>query len=125
MDHGGSGTGTAASTSSTELTPFVVALCDENFVLIDAVRRTRVRTSRKDCDTSTHGISPWFREKDDNHNGGGGNGDDEEEHDTLDNNAVVAYDLILNDIDLITASRNGMLRRYTLSFSSSHTNHHY
>jgi WD40 repeat protein len=84
-------------------TPFILSPCAGDLTLIDAVRGVKARTIREGC------------------SGPGGDDEDEEEDESLDTDAIVTYALSSNDCDLITASRNNILRHYDISGSPSHS----
>lgn len=82
--------------------PFFLAPCSGDLSIIDAVRGVKVRTIREGCNVAN----------DDQ-------GDDDDE--SLDTDAIVSYALAPNDCDLITASRNNILRQYDISGSPSYS----
>lgn len=88
-------------------TPFLLAPCDGDLTLIDAIRGIKARTIRKGC-AQVKGL-------------GGDDYDEEYEDESLDADAIVAYALAPNDSDLITAGRNNILRHYDISGSPSHS----
>ena len=81
--------------------PFLLAPCAGDLTLIDAVHGIKARTIREGCASSSDV--------------------DDEEDESIDNDAIVAYALAPNDSDLITASRNNILRHYDISGSPSHS----
>jgi|AntRauTorckE5430_2_1112549.scaffolds.fasta_scaffold01108_4 U3 small nucleolar RNA-associated protein 13 len=81
--------------------PFLLAPCAGDLTLIDAVHGIKARTIREGCANSSD--------------------PDDEEDESIDTDAIVAYALAPNDSDLITASRNNILRHYDISGSPSHS----
>lgn len=92
------------SEQNNTMTPFILAPCAGDLTLIDAIRGIKARTIREGCSGP-----------------GGGNEEGEEDDESLDSDAIVAYALAPNDCDLITASRNNILRHYDISGSASHS----
>jgi len=82
-------------------TPFILAPCAGDLTLIDALHGIKARTIREGCARVTN--------------------EDEDEDESIDNDAIVTYALSSNDCDLITASRNNILRHYDISGSPSHS----
>jgi U3 small nucleolar RNA-associated protein 13 len=95
--------GISDDTSNQEisLTPFILAPCGGDLTLIDAIHGVKARTIREGCARSSRGEDP------------------EEEDESIDTDAIVAYALAPNDYDLVTASRNNILRHYDISGSPS------
>ena len=77
-----------------KLVPFFLAPCAGDLTLIDALHGIKARTIREGCSSS----------KD----------TDDDEDESIDTDAIVAYALAPNDCDLITASRNNILRHYDI-----------
>ncbi len=81
--------------------PFLLAPCGGDLSIIDALRGIKARTIREGCAVAV------------------GNREDDDE--SMDSDAIVAYALSPNDCDLITASRNNILRQYDISGSPSYS----
>lgn len=89
-----------ASKEEIALAPFILAPCGGDLTLIDAIHGVKARTIREGC--------------------AGSNREDQEDEDgSIDTDAIVAYALAPNDYDLVTASRNNILRHYDISGSPS------
>mmetsp|Transcript_8312 Transcript_8312/g.15661 ORF Transcript_8312/g.15661 Transcript_8312/m.15661 type:complete len:1054 (+) Transcript_8312:36-3197(+) len=88
------------SNDEISLTPFILAPCGGDLTLIDAIHGVKARTIREGCARSSRD-------------------EEEDEDESIDTDAIVAYALAPNDYDLVTASRNNILRHYDISGSPS------
>ncbi len=98
----------AKEENNNTLIPFLLAPCSGDLTVIDAIHGIKARTIREGCDVLA----------------GGNSGEDEDDGDmgeSVDSDAIVSYALAPNDCDLITASRNNILRHYDISGSPSHS----
>jgi U3 small nucleolar RNA-associated protein 13 len=83
-------------------TPFLAAMCNGDVALIDANRGIKVRTLRVGLTVSA-GVEVAYM-----------NGT-EEDYDQVDPDGITMFALSFNDCDIITASRNTVLRHYDIS----------
>ena len=93
--------------TSPEWTPFFLTPYLGDLCIVDANRGCKVRTIRKGCSDDCS-----FRTKTD---AGEDEEDDEDDPTDVDADAIICYALAPNDVDLITASRNQIIRQYNLS----------
>lgn len=90
-----------------ERSPFLLAPCGGDLSLVDAAKGVMARTIRTGCSTTAAGTSDGsYLMADDDDDG------------SLSRDAVTAYTLAPNDMDLVVCSRDSILRQYDLSGSS-------
>ena len=88
--------------NSDECTPFLAAMCNGDVALIDAAHGIKVRTLRAGFSTTAAAEVAYLNEM-------------EEDYEHVDPDGITMFALSSDDCDIVTASRNTVLRHYDIS----------